>query len=74
MTVEEFAKAAWHPKELIVVLCGAEYNLINSYDGEVDKHMLSLFGDYLVESFKCNEPDKYNVWILELPVKKVDKA
>lgn len=70
MTVREFAKAACQPKKMRVFVCGAEYSLINTYDGGVDKMMLSVLGDYIVESFKAIEPDNYCVWVLEVPVKK----
>lgn len=70
MTVKDFAKAACKPKKFKVYVCGAEYSLINTYDGGVDEMMLSILGDYIVETFKANEPDDYCVWVLEVPVKK----
>lgn len=70
MTVKEFALAVCSPKELTICLAGASYSLLNDYNGEVDKILLDVFGDYVVDSIICNEAFKYTAWIKEVPVKK----
>ena len=70
MTVKEFALAACDPKELTICLAGASYNLLNNYTGKVDKILLDVFGDYVVDSIICNGAFKYTGWVKEVPVKK----
>lgn len=69
MTVRDFALCAWKPKELKVAIGGEEYEMVSSYGGNISKRMMDFFGDYVVESFKTNEPDKYAVWVVERPIK-----
>lgn len=69
MTVREFALAACDPKKLEICLGGASYSLLNSYNGKVDAILLSVFGDYVVDSIICNEAFKYVGWVKEVPVK-----
>ncbi len=73
ITIRDFALGACSPKEIIVAIGGSEYQMINSYDGFVDKRMLSFFGDYVVEDFKANRPDEYCLFVLERPVKARDQ-
>lgn len=69
MTVREFAEAAFEPVSMEVSMCGATYNLINDYDGHLDKLMVGLFGDYVVNDFTSNKPMEYTVFVKEVPVK-----
>lgn len=71
MTVREFALGAHEPKDLTISLAGTSYSLISDYTGTLDKIMLDVFGDYVIDEFICNEPHKYTAWIKEVPVKAV---
>lgn len=71
MTVKEFALAAYDPKEIEVFVTQEGYNLVGSNTGKIDPVLLDAIGDYIVEDFKANEPDKYVVWVKTVPVKKV---
>lgn len=71
MTVRDFALAAHEPKELVICMRGTEYSLISNYTEKLDRIMLEVFGDYVVEDFCANEPQKYCLWIREVPVKEV---
>lgn len=69
MIVKDFAMCACQAEEITVAIGGNEYNLISENTGEVDNLMLEIFGDYVVEDFKANQPDKYCVWVMERPIK-----
>lgn len=73
MTVREFAESAYEPLGMEVSMCGATYDLMNNYEGGLDKLMIGLFGDYVVNDFIANEPRKYTVFVKEVPVKAVEK-
>lgn len=74
MTVEEFCRAAHEPKELQLCIGGSTYDLISDYTERVDENMMGAFGDIVVDSFICNEPGKYVIWIKEVPVRKAVSA
>ena len=69
MIVKDFALTVWKPEEIKVLISGDSYELISGYTDGVDTRLLELLGDYVVDSFKSDGPNKYTVWVLERPVK-----
>jgi hypothetical protein len=68
-TVRDFATTACKPKSISVLIGGESYELVSEYTEAVDRRLLELLGDFVVENFKANTPDEYSVWLMERPVK-----
>jgi len=70
MTVREFALGAINPEEMSVLVGGESYDLVSEDSGKINSRLLDMLGDYIIEDYKANEPDRYSVWVLMKPVKK----
>ena len=72
LTVRDLAEKMVSPESVTVLLDNSVYELINFNTFKLDERLLDMVGDYVVADFAANAPDKYNIWVMNKPIKASD--